>query len=202
MPRASTPITDPHDPYFNLEEALDQLRSVDPTLVDQAALDKLNELCRLDGVRAIGLRCEPSSRPYLRMGRPIEGFEPIPARDWADLHFGFDEGDQVVTDDLHSITFKRRMWTGVQFSKGDLTRALAVPSDIAAGTEDNRKPSAPARPPSRAVAEMAATLLDLQHEGQVKRETTKKEQHRLVLKRLSKEKDTPRGRRAGGRECC
>jgi hypothetical protein len=96
MPRASTPITDPHDPYFNLEEALDQLRSVDPTLVDQAALDKLNELCRLDGVRAIGLRCEPSSRPYLRMGRPIEGFEPIPARDWADLHFGFDEGDQVA----------------------------------------------------------------------------------------------------------
>jgi hypothetical protein len=181
------------DCYWMLDEALDWLRSVDSTLVDRAALDKLSELCRLHDVRSIALRCEPSFRPYLRMGRPIEGFEPIPAHDWADLHFGFDEGDQVVTDDLHSITFKRRMWTGVQFLKGDLTRALAVPSDMAADTEDNRKLSAPARPPTRAVAEMAATLLDLQHEGQVKRETTKKEQHRLVLKRLSKEKDTPRG---------
>jgi hypothetical protein len=178
--------------YLTLGEAIEWLRTVDPTLVDQVALDKLIELCRLHGVRAIGLQCEPPSRPYLKMGRPKEGLEPIPAYDWADLRFGYDQGEDAPTDDLLSIRFKRRMWVDVLFSKADLTRVLAAPSDTTTGTEDDHKPSPPTRRPSKSVADMTAALEGLEREGQIRPGMTKGEKHRLVLERLGI-KDKQRG---------
>jgi hypothetical protein len=174
-----------HDPYWTLGEALDWLRSVDPTLADQTAADKLIELCRLQGGRAIGRRCDPSQHPVWRgKGKPRDEFELIPSYEWADLEFGYDQYDEEFTDDLLSIRFNRRMWADVLFSKVDLMRVLAAPTDITVGTEDEGKPSSQPRHASEAVAAMRAASQQLQQEGKIKPEMTITEQHKLVLEHL------------------
>jgi hypothetical protein len=169
-----------HDPYWTLGEALDWLRSVDPTLVDQTAADKLIELCRLQGVRAIGRRCDPSQRPVWRgKGKPRDEFEPIPSYEWADLGFRYDQYDEEFTDDLLSIRFNRRMWADVLFSKTDLIGALGGAAMSSAG---QRGQGSVERPSTKSVAAMQQALAQLG--GRIKPEMTITEQHKLVLEHL------------------
>jgi hypothetical protein len=181
------------DPFWMHHEAIEAVRNLNPSLADEVILERLTELCRLHGVRAIGRRCDRSRHPILSgWGKPRDEFEPIPAHDWADLRFGIDEGEQATTDDLHSVSSKRRLWAFVQFSKTDLMRALSGAPETMVGTNDAKAASQP-RPLTPAVAEMTAKLQQLERDGQIKPGMRIKEKYGLVLKHLGYEKEPPFG---------
>src|SRR6266851_2975022 len=124
-------MSDPdHAAFCTLPEALAWGQKRDPPGAFSDSLWTLYELCRSGRVHAVGRRLEWTSKPLWSNReevvqqasaepRPCDLHEPIPDREWEDLHFDSD-GQKLRTEDLFSISRERRAWTHVQFSRDDL----------------------------------------------------------------------------------
>jgi hypothetical protein len=121
-----------HAVFWTLPEALAWGQKRDPPDAFPDFLLTLYGLCCSGQVRAVGRRVEGAAkvlwsnreevpRRVSVAPRPRDLSEPLPAREWEDLHFDSD-GQKLRTEDLFSSSHGRRAWTHVQFSRDDLIR--------------------------------------------------------------------------------